>query len=225
MRTRTLVSALVAAAALAAGALPGPAAAAARPWPLFDAGCRRADFASPAGPVRAEACEPLEAQAVHPAVVVLYGCGGFGGLDRRLAEQLPRIGVATLYVDYFWPTPPPSRRGWCGGGARSVFDTWQKEVVAAASAAGRLPGVAPGRIGVVGWSLGAGLALVTAEDGDAPLGAPTRPRDCFAPSSRTRGAPSGPCWTARAACLPPWCSRPAPPTPCRSPTPSRCTAR
>jgi carboxymethylenebutenolidase len=179
VRARTALSALVAAAALAAGALPVPAAAGARPWPHFDAGCRRADFASPAGQVRAEACEPLQARAGHPAVVVLYGCGGFGSLDRGLAEQLPRIGVATLYVDYFWPTPPPSRRGWCGGGARSAFDTWRQEIVAAATAAGRLPGVAPGRIGVVGWSLGAALALVTAEDGDAPLGSAARPPRLF----------------------------------------------
>jgi poly(3-hydroxybutyrate) depolymerase len=96
MRAQTALSVLVAAAALAAAAQPGAAAAAARPWPHFHAGCRRADFASPAGQVRAEACEPVPAHTGHPAVVVLYGCGGFGSLDRGLAEQLPRIGVATL---------------------------------------------------------------------------------------------------------------------------------
>jgi dienelactone hydrolase len=168
-----------------------PAAAAVRPWPRFDAGCRRADFSSPSGKVRAEACQPVQARAGHPAVVVLYGCGGFGALDRGLAEQLPRIGVTTLYVDYFWPTPPLSRRGWCGGGARGVFDTWRKEVVAAAGAAGRLPGVAAGRIGVVGWSLGAGLALVTAEDGAAP-GAPARPLRLFRALVSYSGGAFGP---------------------------------
>ena len=125
-------------------------------------------------------------------MVVLYGCGGFGALDRGLAEQLPRIGVATLYVDYFWPTPPVAawmvRRG-----TRSAFDTWRQEVVAAATAAGRLPGVAPGRIGVVGWSLGAALALVTAEDGDAPLGTPSRPPRLFRALVSLLGGAFGSC--------------------------------
>ena len=137
VRARTALSALVAAATLAAGALPVPAAAGARPWPHFGAGCRRADFASPAGQVRAEACEPLQARAGHPAVVVLYGCGGFGSLDRGLAEQLPRIGV-------------------------------------------------------VGWSLGAALALVTAEDGDAPLGSAARPPRLFRALVSYSGGAFGP---------------------------------
>ena len=84
-----------------------------------------------------------------------------------LARDLPNHGVATYYVDYFGLTPEPSRRGFCRAHQaieRSVA-TWQRIVVDAARALKRMAGIDPRRVGAVGWSLGGGLALVTAEYG------------------------------------------------------------
>jgi len=78
-----------------------------RPFPHehFPRDCVRSDFRSDGSPVRALFC-PARGSA---AVIVLHGCGGFGEIDHRLTADLPGYGVATLYVDYFEPTPPPGR--------------------------------------------------------------------------------------------------------------------
>jgi dienelactone hydrolase len=132
--------------------------AAAHPFPRFGAGCVRDDFASGEAHVRAERCGP----ASGSAVVVLHGCGGFSTFDHRLATDLPAFGIATLYVDYFAPTPPPGTRGFCGGGRHGVdpFPAWQRVAVDAA----RLLRRQYAHVGAVGWSLGAGVALATAEE-------------------------------------------------------------
>jgi dienelactone hydrolase len=145
------------AAGVAGIALLAPSAS--RPFPHFSAGCVRADFRSGGVLVRAERCGPASGPR---AVVVLHGCGGFGTFDHRLAVDLPALGIATLYVDYFAPTPPPGTRGFCGGFAGSVdpFPLWQR--VAADAAAVLRSRYA--HVGAVGWSLGAGVALATAED-------------------------------------------------------------
>jgi dienelactone hydrolase len=141
------------------------------PFPRISPSCTRADFRSQGGTVRAALCLPGGVQAA-PAVVVLHGCGGFGTLDQVLARDLPASGIATFYVDYFGLTPPPSRKGFCNAHGRvaNAFTTWQRIVVDAAAALQREPGVDPRRVGGVGWSLGAGLALVTAEYGSRPVG-------------------------------------------------------
>jgi dienelactone hydrolase len=116
--------------------------------------------------VRAALCrEPGSARM--PAVVVLHGCGGFGGIDQILARDLPAHGIASYYVDYFGLTPPPSKRGFCGAhrGIERSFGIWQRIVVDATRALKQMPGIDAGRVGAVGWSLGGGLALVTGEYG------------------------------------------------------------
>jgi dienelactone hydrolase len=127
----------------------------------FGAGCARDDFRSKGSSVRAELCRASGASS--RAVVVLHGCGGFSTFDHRLATELPRFGISTLDVDYFELTPPPGRKGFCGfHGATDPFPTWVTVVRDAAAALGRAPGVDPKGIGVVGWSLGGGLALAVA---------------------------------------------------------------
>ena len=125
----------------------------------FPRDCRRADFRSDASPVRALFC-PARGTA---AVIVLHGCGGFGEIDHRLTAELPSYGIATLYVDYFEPTPPPGRTGFCNAFAAfgSAFPTWER-VVANAAAALRARGEK--RLGIAGWSMGGGLALASAVD-------------------------------------------------------------
>ena len=133
--------------------------AAPHPFPHFGAGCVRADYRSAGVVVRAERCGPPRGAAV----VVLHGCGGFGTFDHTLAADLPGFGIATLDVDYFAPTPPPGKHGFCNVWTRpaELFSRWE-QVTAAAARALRRDGYA--HVGAVGWSLGAGVALATAED-------------------------------------------------------------
>lgn len=107
----------------------------------------------------------------EPALIVLYGCGGYGGLDRRLAEEFPRAGYATLYVDYFGLTPPPDRRGFCSPRsiAPRVLAIWQEVVLSAAAALRHARGVDARRVGVLGWSMGADVALSVAAAGSRQL--------------------------------------------------------
>lgn len=144
---------LVAAAALAV------AAPTHHPFPHFGAGCARADFRSVGVLVRAEWCGPRHGAAV----VVLHGCGGFGTFDHTLAADLPALGIATLDIDYFAPTPPPGKRGFCDVWTRpaQLFARWERVTADAARALRRL---GYRHVGAVGWSLGAGVALAAAED-------------------------------------------------------------
>ena len=148
---------LVRRAYLVAGAV--VALAGAHPFPHFGSGCVRADYTSGGTHIRAERCGP----STGAAVVVLHGCGGFGTFDHRLAADLPAYGIATLYVDYFAPTPPPGARGFCNVWTRPtrLFTAWER-VTADAARVLRQHGYA--HVGAVGWSLGAGVALATAED-------------------------------------------------------------
>jgi dienelactone hydrolase len=137
-------------------------AASAGGFPQFGAGCRRADFTSAGTSVPAELCG-----AVRPAgraVVVLHGCGGFSTFDHRLVTALPGYGISTLDVDYFAPTPPPGTKGYCDarGGVRDAFEAWVRVARDAAEELRAAPGVAPGGVGVVGWSLGGAVALEAA---------------------------------------------------------------
>lgn len=133
-----------------------------RPFPRFGAGCRRADFTSAGAGVRAELCGPTSGRR---AVIVLHGCGGFDTFDHRLASELPRYGISTLDVDYFGPTPPTGTTGFCHVWTRplDLFAAW--EGVAADAVASLRPRFTS--VGAVGWSLGAGVALATAEDRQA----------------------------------------------------------
>ncbi len=132
---------------------------AARGFPRFGPGCTRADFRSGRTTVRAERCGPASGPRT---VVVLHGCGGFGTFDHSLAADLPRFGIATLDIDLFARTPPPGKRGFCNvwTSPRNRFALWERTAAdAATSLRGRYT-----HVGVVGWSLGAGVAIATAED-------------------------------------------------------------
>jgi dienelactone hydrolase len=139
--------------------------AASHPFPPFTQPyCARDDFASAGTRVRAELCRATRDEAAGRAVVVLHGCGGFDTFDHRLADTLPIDGVSTLYVDYFAPTPPPGTRGWCsGGGDEDPFSNWLRVVQDAVARLDRTPGVVPAHVGLVGWSLGGGLAVRVGE--------------------------------------------------------------
>lgn len=153
---------------MAAGALALAAPAATHAFPHFGAGCSRDDFTVAGRNVRAELCRA--AGADRPAVVVLHGCGGFSTFDHRIVTTLPEDGITTLDLDYFALTPPPGTKGFCnaGGAFAGAFPLWLRTVTAAAAALRRAPGVAHGAVGVVGWSLGGGLAVASAEQTARP---------------------------------------------------------
>ena len=151
---RASTCAVVLALALAAGARAGG-------FPQFGRGCARDDFRSVGTTIRAELCRTSAAGG--RAVVVLHGCGGFSTFDHRLATELPGEGISTLDVDYFGPTPPPGRKGFCGGPrVGNPFPVWVQVVRDAARALRATSGVDPRGVGVVGWSLGGGVALAAA---------------------------------------------------------------
>ena len=150
-------------------------------FPKLGQGCARADYPSGGQTVPAELCRPSGAGRAAPAVLVLYGCGRFGSLDSSLAHELPGAGIATLYVDYFAQTPPPAGgHGYCGGGgdAGNVWAAWHREVLDGAAALRRTSGIDPHRVGVVGWSLGGGVALDAAASAPA-AGHGSRPFDAM----------------------------------------------
>ena len=132
--------------------------AAIRPFPHV-AGCVRADFPSSGTMIRAERCGPAGGAR---AVVVLHGCGGFSTFDHRLTAELPRYGISTLYVDYFGPTPPSGSKGFCNVWTRqaNLFGTWER----VAADAARSLRAQFSHVGAVGWSLGAGVTITSAED-------------------------------------------------------------
>lgn len=146
---------------MAAAVLTSPATAGA--FPRFGAGCVRADFSVSGRSVRAELCRATRPHP--PAVIVLHGCGGFSTFDHRIVTTLPKYGISTLDVDYFALTPPPGRRGFCGGGASigRAFPTWLETVSAAATKLSAVTRVAKQSLGIVGWSLGGGVAVAAAE--------------------------------------------------------------
>jgi dienelactone hydrolase len=160
---RSFVALILVAVVLASVGVAGVGAA---PFPRMPPQCVASDFRSGGAEVRAALCRP-GASTSAPAAIVLHGCGGFDTFDHRVAVGLPAAGIATLYVDYFDPTPPPGRKGWCDGGGKrgsgeDVFAVWQREVVAAAAHLRAVRGVDASRVALVGWSLGGGVAVGTA---------------------------------------------------------------
>jgi dienelactone hydrolase len=144
---------------VAAGALILALPAAGGGFPRFGAGCSRDDFPSSGVSVRAELCR---AHGGHgAAVVVLHGCGGFSTFDHRIVTTLPEYGISTLDVDYFGPTPPPGKKGFCDAhGGRDAFGTWIQVTQDAGAKLRATKGIR--RVGVVGWSLGGGVAVASA---------------------------------------------------------------
>jgi carboxymethylenebutenolidase len=122
----------------------------------------QADYESGGQTIRAEFCEA--SASTGRAVVVLHGCGGFSTFDHRLATELPARGISTLDVDYFARTPPPGTKGFCdvGGTIGDAFPIWLQVVRDAAQKLRATRGVDPKRIGVVGWSLGGAVAVLSA---------------------------------------------------------------
>jgi uncharacterized protein len=103
-----------------------------------------------------------DAGATGPAVVMLHGFGSsrdeVGGLFAQQAAALAAEGIASLRIDF---------RGY-GESAGDMADTTLEGMVADAAGAraflAGLDGVVPARIGVVGYSFGAAVAMLEPDE-------------------------------------------------------------
>ncbi len=112
----------------------------------------------------------------HPALVFLHGCGGLignRGLDERAASwagELNRLGYAVLMVDSYAP------RGIGSTCSLRVSDPAQwmnlmqrreRDAYGALQFLRAQPFVRPDRIGMIGWSQGGGVVLLSTRVGEA----------------------------------------------------------
>ncbi len=101
-----------------------------------------------------------EADSPVPAVLMLHGFASqkdeVGNMYQRLAAALGKQGIASLRIDF---------RGWGESAGKMEESTVQGQVDDAATAYTYLTGLSfvdPARIGVVGFSLGGGIAVISA---------------------------------------------------------------
>ncbi len=150
-------------AALAAGDLGQPAAPAS-PTAIE---IKHGRFEAGGKPVEDFYCVPLAAGA-HPAVILLHGAvpRGFGNAGfAEMCRKLAAAGYYAMFLEYYSQAgpalpgaPPVTGRGfaaWVNGN----FSTWMREIVSAMDALAQNPAVARDRIALMGFSLGAFLAL------------------------------------------------------------------
>ncbi len=100
----------------------------------------------------------------HPAIVILHGAGGMevGGPEfREFGRELARRGYLAEIVHYFDQNGPEVRRADPALIARSM-SSWMVTLGDALTDLARRPDVDPGRIGLLGFSLGAYLSLSVA---------------------------------------------------------------
>jgi carboxymethylenebutenolidase len=121
--------------------------------------------------VRVEQFGPAAA-GKHPAVVLLHGSDGLeasGALYRHCARGLAGEGYVVLLVHYFDRTGTSRTRP--GEIRRVQFVPWLDTVREAVRYAAKRPEVDGRRVGLVGFSLGAYLALAAAAQEDLPVAA------------------------------------------------------
>ena len=113
---------------------------------------------SAAPPLQGLLRQPASTQPA-PAVVLLHACNGnWRGLDERWGRRIASWGYVTLTVDSFGPR---GIRTACG----SVAVDMGSDAYRALAYLARQPSVDPARVAVVGFSLGASLALTAVERG------------------------------------------------------------
>lgn len=102
-----------------------------------------------------------------PAVLMLHGFGSsrdeVGGLYAREAAALAKEGIASLRIDF---------RGFGksdGDTGATTIDGQLEDAKAGAAFLAKQPGVDPKRLGILGFSLGGGVATLTAAGEGAPF--------------------------------------------------------
>jgi dienelactone hydrolase len=132
------------------------------------------DGGQPATVLAGHIFRPLD-DARHSALVFLHGCGGLirdGDLDERetsWAGELNRLGYAVLMVDSHWPRGIGSTCSLRVSNPDQWMKLMQKRERDAYGALQFLvaqPFVESNRIGVIGWSLGGGVVLLSTRSGE-----------------------------------------------------------
>ena len=111
--------------------------------------------------IAVEKFEPAR-QGRHPAIVVLHGSGGMdlGGPEfREFARELARRGYVAHVVHYFDQTGTSKADRTT---ITRLFSIWMITIQDALTSISRQENVDPGRIGVLGFSLGSYLGLSVA---------------------------------------------------------------
>ena len=97
---------------------------------------------------------PANGAAKFPAVLILHGSGGVDGRGAFYAKALQEAGIATLEITMF----PP------GGRPRAGIKATMPFAAAALSWLAMQSAVDSGRLGVMGFSWGAGMTLLMSSD-------------------------------------------------------------
>jgi dienelactone hydrolase len=130
-------------------------------------GVHHGQFESAGKPVEDFYCVP-PAPGAHPAVILLHGAVPRGSEDEDFAEQCRKLAAAgyyAMFVEYYSQAGParPGDRPVLGKGfeawVNGNFPTWTREIVSAVGVLGQNPAVKRDRIALMGYSLGAFLAL------------------------------------------------------------------
>jgi dienelactone hydrolase len=132
----------------------------------------------------------------HPAVLVVYGTDGlsdahgFGTALRAFSARLAAEGFVALIPDYFQSTDTTPGADTVWRSPSSSLDTWVASLSDAATFANGRTSVEPGKLGIVGFSLGGNLALRLAK---LPSAKPKALAvvDFFAPISQVGGIGTG----------------------------------
>jgi dienelactone hydrolase len=122
-------------------------------------------------PVPARFCEPSSDAASLAAAVYLHPLNGPLEMPGGLFTKLARAGIATLAIEYFALTPAPGPNPKAFGYAhehrldREFLDAatvWPRVIADGVSYLRQQPRIDPERIGVIGFSAGAAMAVKTA---------------------------------------------------------------
>ncbi len=107
----------------------------------------------------------------HPVVLLLHGCApeGFGAGDfQRMCVSLAEHGYYAMFVEYYGPSGEPNCRALAmdptdnsGLAIQIPDDTWMREIIRAKSSLAGNPAADTSRFGVVGFSFGGTLAVIS----------------------------------------------------------------
>jgi carboxymethylenebutenolidase len=106
-------------------------------------------------------CIP-SASGPAPAIILLHGAGPRGSADEamdKICGDLAAAGYFTEYIEYYSQTEDvaPSQPG----KIKDYFPVWMGEISAGIDSMDENPRIDPGRIGMMGYSMGAFLSLAT----------------------------------------------------------------
>jgi carboxymethylenebutenolidase len=142
--------------------------------PIVEVTISDTSFLSDGKPIAVELIRPQEAAQgeapARPAVLILHGSDGisYGRYPYvKIASALARAGYVAAIVRYFDRTDTTLANSWT---ERQNFSLWRRTISDAVGFVASQPGVDPKRVGLLGVSLGASLAMALASQ-DPRIGA------------------------------------------------------